>query len=268
MTKTVPAPEIQITTYNKQYSLDLKDFANASLSFGDDPAATTYKNAKELFETTLLCKIFGIEYTATKDTSENITAIKMTYYKSLKYKMMYATGNDDGDTKKCLVGIVSDFQAIGREATDTEDAVDDPYTANSQEKVNIESLNIAGPYFFLLAHKDATTGTNAKPEENILRVHKIVKCPNTHFVAAKDATVTCGLFSGLNAPQGNDPEKDCIFGFFNVKINSDTVSVFYMPKNSCCLEGRSKEIISLPTPSSGSYPGYFKVSIPFIGVVA
>lgn len=265
MTKTVPAPEIQITTYNKQYMLDLKDFANASISFGDPNSdAAAYNAAKSLFETTLLCKIFGIEYTATKDSDENITAIKMTYYKSLKYNMMYATGNDDGDTRKCLVGIVSNFQAIGRQATDAQDAVTDPYTANSQEKVDIKSLNIPGPYFFLLAHKDATTGTNAKPQENILRVHKIVKCPNTHFVDAAVGTATCGLFSGLSAPS---TEVDCIFGFFNIKINSDTVGIFYMPYNSCCLEGRSKEIISLPEPSGG-YPGYFKVTTPFIGVVA
>lgn len=258
MTATpVPAPEIQITTYNKQYELDLKDFANASVSFGPNGTAeeiAAYNAAKLLFETTLLCKIFGIEYKFKKDSSQNVTGIDMTYYSELKYKMMYATGNDEGDTKKCLFGIVSNFEAIGAN-------VDDPYsTESTKPKVDIKSLDIKGPYFFILAHKDATTGTNAKPEENILRVHKIVPCPNTEFVAADtSATKTmCGLFDAS--------KKSCIFGFFNTQISSTETDVFYMPSNSCCLEGRSKEIIDLPL-SNGSYSGYFKVTKPFIGVV-
>lgn len=250
---TVSAPEIQITTYSKQYSLELTDFANASISFGDQNDATAYNASKTLFETTLLCKIFGIEYKFTKDSSENITGIEMTYYSELKYKMMYATGNDEGDTKKCLFGIISNFVATGKTN------VDDPYsTESTKPKVEIKSLDIEGPYFFLLAHKDATTGTNAKPEENILRVHKIVQCPNTQFVAADTAATKtmCGLF--------DTSKKSCIFGFFNTQISSAETDVFYMPYNSCCLEGRSREIINLPGPS---YEGYFKVTKPFIGVV-
>lgn len=252
--QTVPAPEIQITTYNKEYTLNLENFANASLSFGD----TIDENAKALFEKTLLCKIFGIEYNFTKNSDNKIIDIDIAYYKSLKYNMMYAIGNDDGDTKKCLFGIVSNFKATGKTETD------DPYS-ESTTKVNIKDLEIEGPYFFILAHKNATEGTNATPEKDILRVHKIVQCPNTHFVAAKEGTTTCGLFGGPVAPSS---EKDCIFGFFNIKIGSDNTDtdVFYMPMNSCCLEGRSREIINLPFPAQGGYPGYFKVTKPFIGV--
>ena len=167
----------------------MADFANASISFGDSEEQDTYNDAKSLFEKTLLCKIFGIEYDFTKDASQNITGIEMTYYNSFTYKMMYATGNDDGDTKKCLFGIISNFVATGKSS------VENPY-GTTPSTVAIENLSIEGPYFFILAHRDATTGTEAKPEENILRVHKIVQCPNTHFVAAKVGTTTCGLFSG------------------------------------------------------------------------
>lgn len=255
----VQAPEIQITTYNKDYTLDLEDFVNAKVGFGDP----VKEDDKELFETILLCKIFGIKYTTTVE-SKKITDIKMTYYKSLQYKMMYAVGNDGGETQKCLFGIVSNFKAIGRKATDEEDAVNDPYTAGSETKVNIKDLDYADPYFFILAHKNAIEGENGTPEENILRVHKIVKFDGTHFVAAAAGTTICGLFGG-ETPQGG--EIDCIFGFFKTKIGSDTTDtdVFYMPKNSCCLEGRSKDIIKLPEPTGG-YPGYFKVATPFVGV--
>lgn len=254
----VQAPEIQITTYNKDYTLDLKDFVNAKVGFGDP----VKEDDKELFETILLCKIFGIKYTTTVGSDKKITDIEMTYYKSLQYNMIYATGNDDGDTKMCLFGIVSNFKAIGRKIADGEDAVNDPYTANSTDKVNIKDLDYADPYFFILAHKNATEGTNGTPEENILRVHKIVKFENTRFVAAAAKSTTCGLFGGSKVPA---TETDCIFGFFKTKISDVDTDVFYMPKNSCCLEGRSKDIIKLPEPQGG-YPGYFKVATPFVGV--
>lgn len=255
----VQAPEIQITTYNKDYTLDLEGFVNAKVGFGDP----VKEDDKELFETILLCKIFGIKYTTTVGSDKKITDIKMTYYKDLQYKMMYAVGNDGGETQKCLFGIVSNFKAIGRKADDEEDAVNDPYTAGSETKVNIKDLDYADPYFFILAHKNAIEGTNGTPEENILRVHKIVKFDNTHFVAATKDNTTCGLFIGSQPPTNG--ENDCIFGFLNILINDVGTNVFYMPKNSCCLEGRSKDIIKLPEPTGG-YPGYFKVATPFIGV--
>ena len=250
---TVDPPEIQKVTYNKDYSLDLSDFDPLDLNFGAD--ADTAAAAKTLFEKTLLCKIYGIEYTLEKDSSNVVTNIQIPYYYKFDYKIMYAVGDDDGDTRKCLFGIVSNFKATGNIG------VPSPY--NSNARVDITSLDIEKPYFFILAHRNATTGDNAVPAKDILRVHEIVTCPNTHFVSVEEANSTnCGLFGG---PIG---ETSCIFGFFKTKEKSaDTVEkqFFYLPSNSYCLQGRTKDIIK--TINEGEAPGRFKVSTLYSNIV-
>ena len=225
------AQEIQIVTYNKKYELDLKDFSNAVINFTDE-------NPKSLFEQVLMCKIFGIKYTLTDNT------LTMDYYSDLYYKLMYATGNDEGDTKKCLFGIVSNFKAKGKKIGSGNDTYND--------------LQIDGPYFFIFAHKDAITGDNPSDAKDILRVHKIVNCPNTHFVEAAANAKKCGLFAG---PTGTDT--DCIFGFSTTKPENVDIDVFYLPSFSYCLEGRTKNIITLPT----DYDGFFKINEPTSSVV-
>ena len=226
------AQEIQIVTYKRRYELDLKDFSNAVINFSDE-------NPQNLFEQVLMCKIFGIKYTLTGNT------LSMEYYSNLYYNLMYATGNDTGDTKKCLFGIVSDFKATGKKIGSSNDTYND--------------LQIDGPYFFIFAHKDAITGTNPSDAKDILRVHKIVDCPNTHFVKAAANAKKCGIFAG---PTGTDT--DCVFGFFTTKIENVDTDVFYLPLWSYCLEGRTKNIITLPT----EYDGFFKINEPISSVVS
>lgn len=227
------AQEIQIVTYKRRYELDLKDFSNAVINFTDE-------NPQSLFEQVLMCKIFGIKYNLTDNT------LSMDYYSKLSYNLMYATGNDVGDTKKCLFGIVSNFKATGAKIGSSNDTYDD--------------LEIKGPYFFIFAHKDAVTGANPSDAKDILRVHKIVNCPNTHFVDAAANSKKCGLFAG---PTGTDT--DCIFGFFTAKIENVDTDVFYLPLWSYCLEGRTKNIITLPT---DDYDGFFKINEPVSSVVS
>ena len=190
----------------------------------------------------------------------------MTYYDDdvgLKYKIMYAVGNAGGDTKKCLFGIVSNFQATGKTGATN------PY--DSSNTCNITSLNIEKPYFFIFAHKDGSTGANAVPAKDILRVHEIVTCPNTHFVSVytKDINGTATVMPNCGIFGGPDKENTCVFGFFKTKEkegDTDETQFFYLPTNSYCLQGRTKDIIK--TLDEGeTLSGRFKVSTLYTSIV-
>lgn len=248
--------EIQKVNFNREYKLDLTGFDAAALSFvANEDLGLDATQARTYFEDILVARIFGLELAL--DTNKKVvidtTTHRVTFvrYSSLKYNIMYAPGNGSDDTKKCIFGIVSDVIAtINRGAPD--------------------KFQPDKKYMFVFAHKPAYPNADpATPEKNILRVHEIVDIPNTHFVSAKNDTAAsgstpasvnteCGLFAGSVAPTAPNTEANCILGFF--AVNEETTSetktqFFYLPINSYCLEGKSKDFIDLGT----DYTGRFKV---------
>lgn len=227
--------EIQKVTFNREYKLDLTDFDDATLSFGNDSSTPEEKAAaQKYFEDVLVAKIFGLERTDDGTTG----SVTFKRYSSLEYKIMYAPGNEEGsDTKKCIFGIVSDVKAA---ATGTNLAFEP-----------------GKKYMFIFAHKsEDTNATPATAAQNILRIHEIVDIPNTHFVAASQdlsngKSCTCGLFAGPVAPTAPATETNCVLGFFD----DNDVQYFYLPTKSFCLEGKSLDFLSMPDP----YTGRFKV---------
>lgn len=244
---TTPTAEIQKVTFNREYKLVLTDFDEAALKFGEgqSPDAALQK----YFEDTLVAKIFGLE----RDPDVN-GQVAFKRYSNLKYKIMYAAGNDGGDTKKCIFGIVSDVDAT----------IKPDLVGTGKPSAFIPEKK----YMFVFAHKseDSTT-TPTTSAQNILRVHEIVDIPNTHFVSASNATGTpavpntvCGLFAGP-APAAGSAEANCILGFFAAKKTGETTDTqfFYLPTKSYCLEGKSLDFLNLPDP----YTGRFEVSTPY-----
>ena len=179
--------EIQKVTFNREYKLVFSTFDDATLSFGDESSDADQKAAaQKYFEDTLVAKIFGLE--RTDDDANGQVAFKR--YSSLKYKIMYAPGNDEGDTKKCIFGIVSDVVA--------------ELKAEYKGDGKPEKFEPGKKYMFVFAHRsEDSDATPTIPAQNILRVHEIVDIPNTHFVAPSQdqsagKSLNCGLFPGSN----------------------------------------------------------------------
>lgn len=237
--------EIQKVTFNREYKLDLTDFDDAALKFGEESSTAEEKAAaQKYFEDTLVAKIFGLERVA-----DNEGQVAFKRYTDLKYKIMYAPGNGGKDTNKCIFGIVSDVKA----------SINSTYAPSGVTNPTFEP---GKKYMFVFAHKsEDITATPAVPAQNILRVHEIVDCPNTHFVApsqdpANGKSTGCGLFAGPSAPIAPAVETNCILGFFAVDDNGTETQFFYLPAKSYCLEGKSLDFLTLPD----SYTGRFKIN--------
>lgn len=259
---TSTTAEIQKVNFNREYKLDLTGFDDAALKFEastTDPVLTEGE-ARRYFEDILVARIFGLELALDSNnkivlnTSKRVTFVR---YSNLSYSIMYAPGNGSPDTKKCIFGIVSNVIATINPTYSSVTGAPDKFQPGKR-------------YMFVFAHKPAYPNANpATPEKNILRVHEIVDIPNTHFVSAKDDTpasgttpavinTECGLFAGSVAPTAPNTEANCILGFFaaNEETTSETkTQFFYLPINSYCLEGKSKDFIDLGT----DYTGRFKV---------
>lgn len=243
------ALEVQFVEYNKQYELELEDFDALNVKYDT-------VDQKHLFEQVLICKLYGLLYTL--DTTGATPTLQITNYDKLEYRILYGSGNENkGDINKCIFGIVSDFKAY--KTTDDTDA----------------AISVEDPYMFIFAHKsESGTGENIVPQSNILRVHKIIKVPNSHVVNPVKTTWSkgtgangedefntedrtgfnaCGLFAGTNSGDVSY----CIVGFKNENVQG-TDWHFYLPTYSYCLEGRTENILNL----GENYAGKFKVSIP------
>lgn len=242
--------EVQFVEYNKQYELELERFDALNVKY--DTAAQ-----KHLFEQVLICKLYGLLYTL--DTSGTTPTLQITNYEKLEYKIEYGSGNENkGDINKCIFGIVSGFKAY-KTTNDTDAAV-----------------SVADPYMFIFAHKsESGSGNDVIPQSNILRVHKIIKVPNSHVIEPLQTTwskgtgtdgsdefkvkeragyMGCGLFAGTN----DGDTSYCIVGIKNDNVQSNTEWHFYLPTYSYCLEGRTENILNL----GEGYNGKFKISIP------
>lgn len=229
--------EIQKVTLNREYTLDFSTFDDATLDFGDSATATA---TQKYFEDTLVAKIFGLERDA---DSEGQVVFKR--YSSLKYKIMYAAGNDLGQTKKCIFGIVSNVLA--------------ELKANYTGDGKIDKFEPGKKYMFVFAHRtEDDEATPVIPAQNILRVHEIVDIPNTHFVApsqdpANGKSTVCGLFAGPSAAASPSAETNCILGFFGANVSGTDTQFFYLPVHSYCLEGKSLDFLILPDPYTGRF---------------
>ena len=245
--------EVQFVEYNKQYELELKEFDALNVKYDTI-------DQKHLFEQVLICKLYGLLYTL--DTSGTTPTLQITNYKKLIYKIDYGCGNEtNGDFNKCIFGIVSGFKAYKEKEDYSETAASDK-----------PAINVADPYMFIFAHKsESGSGNDIIPQSNILRVHKIIKVPNSHVVEPIQTTWTkgdaqefttntrvgymgCGLFAGQTA---NDTSY-CIVGIKNDNVQSNTEWHFYLPTHSYCLEGKTENILNL----GDNYAGKFKISIP------
>lgn len=225
--------DVQITTYNRKYKLDLSKFNEPEL--GTD---TANDFAKAIVE-----KIFATSTTNGTPTAPpytTVTSYKMTYGIGVRGTGESAT--DPSEINKCIFGVISDVELK---------TTGDSATANSVMKLPADAY-----YIFIFAHKDAIQADasiqqKAEPERNILRVHKIIKIPNTTLSndvkrtgTNEDADISHGLFCNGK----------CIVGIVSATDNND--ATFYLPSNSYCLEGRTQDIIKL----SQNYGGSFKLS--------
>lgn len=245
--------EVQFVEYNKQYELELEGFDALNVKYDT-------MDQKHLFEQVLICKLYGLLYTleTTGEGEAAVTTLQITNYDKLEYRILYGSGNENkGDINKCIFGIVSDFKAYK--------------TENEALQVAVE---VEDPYMFIFAHKsESGSGENVVPQSNILRVHKIIKVPNSHVLNPLKTTWTkgtngeddvfaveqvtgfnaCGLFAGT----GSNDTNYCIVGFKNENVQGADWH-FYLPTYSYCLEGRTENILNL----GENYAGKFKVSIP------
>ena len=248
--------EVQFVEYNKQYELELKDFDALNVKYDT-------MDQKHLFEQVLICKLYGLLYTL--DTTGEVPILNIENYKRLEYCICYGSGNENkGDINKCIFGIVSGFKAYKE--------IDDYSETPADDK---PAINVADPYMFIFAHRTASgNGESAVSESNVLRVHKIIKIPNSHVVNPLKTTWTkgtgsneedefnveevtgfnaCGLFAGSTANDVNY----CIVGIKNENVQGNDWR-FYLPTYSYCLEGRTENILDL----GENYAGKFKISIP------
>lgn len=236
--------EIQKVTLNREYTLDFSTFDDATLSFGDENSTDEQKAAaQKYFEDTLVAKIFGLERDA-----DNEGQVAFKRYSSLKYKIMYAAGNDLGQTKKCIFGIVSNVLA--------------ELKADYKGDGKPDKFEPGKKYMFVFAHRtEDDEATPVIPAQNILRVHEIVDIPNTHFVAPSQdestgKSLNCGLFAGPSAAAKPNAETNCVLGFFATKAQStdtENTHFFYLPVHSYCLEGKSLDFLVLPDPYTGRF---------------
>lgn len=227
--------EVQIVDFNKKYEMDIKDFDNMSVKYDNEAQ-------KLLFEKVLVCKMYGVDYKLETETdpqtNEITTTIKYTNYSRIEFKIMFGSGaQQKGVIPKGVFGLVNDFKAY----------VDD----NGTEKLKVD---IADPYMFIFAHRTADLGGT---DINLLRAHKVIQIPNTHFVTG-DKTAEGFKAWGLYAGSSTTDVEYCILGFN--KSAESTQWHFYLPSNSYCLEGRTEDIIDL----GSDYQGYFDIELPAI----
>ena len=224
--------EVQIVDFNKKYEMDIKDFDNMSVKYDNEAQ-------KILFERVLVCKMYGVDYKLTPSTTNTDSYdIEYTNYSRIEFKIMYGSGaQQKGVIPKGVFGLVNDFKAYVVE--------------NGQEKLKVD---IADPYMFIFAHRTADLGGT---DTNLLRAHKVIQIPNTHFVTGEQSAEgfkAWGLYAGSSA---SDVDY-CILGFN--KSAQSTQWHFYLPSNSYCLEGRTEDIIDL----GSEYQGYFDIELPAI----
>ena len=223
---------VQITTYNRKYKLDLSKFNEPE--FGTDDGNTADDFAKAIIN-----KIFVTTNDGPTETINTIvTSCKMTYGIGVRGTGESAT--EPSDINKCVFGVISDIELSSASSG-----------GNSIMKLPEDAF-----YIFIFAHKDkieedTSIQQKEEPERNILRVHKIIKIPNTtlcHDVKRtgtdEDVDISHGLFCNGK----------CIVGI--VSAVNDNDATFYLPSNSYCLEGRTQDIIKL----SQNYGGSFKLS--------
>ena len=224
--------EVQIVDFNKKYEMDIKDFDNMSVKYDNE-------EQKTLFERVLVCKMYGVDYKLVPSaTNPDSYEIEYTNYSRIEFKIMFGSGaQQKGVIPKGVFGLVSDFKAY----------VDE----NELEKVKVD---IADPYMFIFAHRTADLGGT---DVNLLRAHKVIQIPNTHFVTG-DKTAEGFKAWGLYAGSSDTDTEYCILGFN--KSAQSTQWHFYLPSNSYCLEGRTEDIIDL----GSEYQGYFDIELPSI----
>lgn len=221
--------EVQTVNYSREYELDLGDYNQLDLSFQSE-------EDRKLFEDVLICKIYGISYKLTgestigsirgKHCNTHTVAVAFDLYDRIEYGLMYGSGAESrGDVSKCVFGITHDFKAY---------------------KNNSVVLSIPEPYFFVFAHRD---GLDGEADRNVLRAHKIMAIPNSEFIFDPDTAKkgNYGLVTKHTTPS-------MILGF----NWTETYLYFHLPQRSYCLEGRSEDVIDM----GDAYPGKFKVVLP------
>lgn len=217
---------VQIVTYNRKYQLDLSNFSVPVLPTWTD------SNTEEIvnLEKAIIKKIFYSKF-----DGDDITGIDTTV---ASYNIAFGVGkgdpSDTSDIDKCVFGIVSNVKLV--KASDT-------------TKVIME-LEPDDFYLFIYAYRKAVQANeslNIKgvEEKNILRVHKIIKIPNTKFITDlslnDDSDLSYGLFC----------QNNCIVGI--CKQDSTSNAEFFLPSNSYCLEGRTQNILNLGDKYKGKF---------------
>ena len=223
---------VQITTYNRKYKLDLSNFNEPEFS-------TETGNTANDFAKAIVNKIFVTTDNGPTETINTIvTSCKMTY--GIGVRGTGESPTEPSEINKCIFGVISDIELK---------------TASSGGN-SIMKLPEDAYYIFIFAHKDkidedTSIQQKAEPERNILRVHKIIKIPNTILSNdvkrtgdGEDSDISHGLFCNGK----------CIVGI--VSAANDNDATFYLPSNSYCLEGRTQDIIKL----SQNYSGSFKLN--------
>lgn len=260
MTSTDTLVNYQIVDYNKKYQINLDGFDDIQTEFKTITIKSTEFTAqenKELFEKALICKIYGIDYIINdKELTCKFTDICYhLYYGKPKQSTDKPINND---MLNCYIGIVSDFSAKYKDSANT-----------------TQTLTISDPYLFVYAHK---TADDPIDNEDILRVHKIVKIPNSKFITkmdrAENKLSTIGLVTdstnpltlvGVNFTKNASgavrrTTKKSTFKSGSSSGNGNgalTEGVFYLPEYSYLLEGRTQHLFNFPS----TYTGCFDIQL-------
>ena len=258
MSSTDGLVNYQIVDYNKKYQINLDGFDDIQTEFKTitiNSTEFTAQENKDLFEKALICKIYGINYTINnKDLVCKFSDISYhLYYGKPKQSTDKPISND---MLNCYIGIVSDFSAKYQDSKNT-----------------TQTLTISDPYLFVYAHK---TAEDPIDNEDILRVHKIVKIPNTKFITemnkAENKVSTIGLVTDSTNPLtlvGVNFTKDASGAVRRTTKKSTfrsgsgsgsgalTEGVFYLPEYSYLLEGRTQNLFNFPT----TYTGCFDIQL-------